>query len=665
MDIQKRLLRRPLTTALWGVVLVVMSLMLCVGCAMMYSSGSLAGILDQYHTSIAVSTDQSEHEEDWNGMTVIVGEDMKLFQEDIDYLSSLDSVEEVYFQTLTGGYCPDFIPALATERDSLDNETYYNVMVAGRVDKILLMEERENDYYLEGVGLTAEDPLAETYLEIAVEVIVLANESYLQPDDTKLNVICTFVGQEAIDYIQEGERYMFFAECDPTTYYYADVPGMQGLPKLRMRFPTAYRDGQIDKLTYDDINLHTDMVYGDPFMKKLEGTVEEFLADPENQEWAQAAESWEKLQHSLPVIGTDAIECMYAFVDKRATLAEGRFFTQEEYDSGAKVCMLSHSLAKRSGIEVGDSISLSQFLCGNTAFDMLRNDSNLAHDGMMNNPTCGAYVSDLEFETENEKFTVVGLYRLSNEWENSSYSFTPNTVFIPRLAQPEGAFGGMSRHEAGEFIDQNGETQIYSSDYDGGTFGVYLTLKLKNAKVSEFKTAIAESDYAGRFITLDQGYEKILVGLNAVADSSLRLFLMVAMGWVLLAALYLLLFQGAQKRNLGIMRSQGATPAQARNYLFGSGMIPAALGIALGAAASMAVLDTVQKSLVTSAFGQAVMDGGTVLSQEVLDAMIRQSQLPGGMLIVMAAGQMVLFGLILWVQAALMAKRPPRSLLSK
>ena len=58
MDIKIRLTRKPMTTALWVLLTAAMALLLSVGAAMLYSSGSLSGILDGYHTSIAVRTDR-------------------------------------------------------------------------------------------------------------------------------------------------------------------------------------------------------------------------------------------------------------------------------------------------------------------------------------------------------------------------------------------------------------------------------------------------------------------------------------------------------------------------------------------------------------------------------------------------------------------------------
>ena len=57
MDIRIRLTRKPVTTALWVIFPAAMALLLSVGAAMLYSSGSLTSILDGYHPSIAVRLD--------------------------------------------------------------------------------------------------------------------------------------------------------------------------------------------------------------------------------------------------------------------------------------------------------------------------------------------------------------------------------------------------------------------------------------------------------------------------------------------------------------------------------------------------------------------------------------------------------------------------------
>ena len=90
MDIKIRLTRKPLTTALWTILTAAMALLLSVGAAMMYSSGSLVDILDGYHTSIAVRTDRTNSEQETvlpNGalFSGIVYEDKSFDEEDAAY----------------------------------------------------------------------------------------------------------------------------------------------------------------------------------------------------------------------------------------------------------------------------------------------------------------------------------------------------------------------------------------------------------------------------------------------------------------------------------------------------------------------------------------------------------------------------------------------------
>ena len=106
MNTKIRLTRKPLTTALWTILVAAMALLLSVGAAMMYSSGSLARILDKYHTSIAVRTDRATYANEEEEGVRWQFEDKALTQSDVDQLMAMDSVEDVYFHSLTGGYCP-------------------------------------------------------------------------------------------------------------------------------------------------------------------------------------------------------------------------------------------------------------------------------------------------------------------------------------------------------------------------------------------------------------------------------------------------------------------------------------------------------------------------------------------------------------------------------
>ena len=658
MDIRIRLTRKPMTTALWVILTAAMALLVSVGAAMLYSSGSLTSILDGYHTSIAVRTDRWHSEEEMildNGMVVknTVFEDKAFDEQDAAYFESLDCVEEVYFHTMSAAYCPQFVPAMSAGRLDGFDDAYNNVMLVGEVTKLYGIEDLYSDdegFYLYG--------------ELHIEQMLSQNTEFTRRNDESdeyLNFSFSLEnGQE--DYIQIGQRYVLLGAYDPLSY---GIIAQDNSFEVYIFHPWInhhkFTDLVGDTIMY--VDDYDDNIYGEPAVKPLNGAIEEFLADPENAAFVEALERLEKQNHSLVVMGTENLEAVYGFTSNAANIVQGRSFIQEEYDSGAKVCILGETVANASGISVGDTITLEQYLCEENNISV----DDEPWDGKQNNPDIGRLNIRTEYGPA-EEFTVVGLYRQRDEWGDSSYSFTPNTIFIPQAAQIDGAYGGPSREDIiATWVDDEGKTQTASDLMCHGTFGIFFSMKLKNGMVKEFEELMeADQRFGGQFLTIDQGFGEVMEKLDAVNTSTGKLTVLSAAGWVLLMALFVLLYQGSQRQNLGIMRALGASPRTAQRYLWGSGTTVAALGISIGTAWSAAVMNRVQSWLLADAI--AVMPSRYsigVLSDEAVRVMVRESQLPVWLLLVLALTQMALFGLVLLLHARQMARRSPRSLLSK
>lgn len=665
MDIQKRLTRKPLTTALWTILVAAMTLLLGVGCALLYSSGSLVGILDSYHTSIAVRTDRSHWESGFGGHQF---EDKSFDEDDAAYFESLDCVEAVYFHTLSAAYCPDFIPTISAGGAyyNCDN-SYADVMLIGEVTELSPLQDYSAIYgYEDGsVGI---------YGVLKIEEIILQNTDLTRRingyGDEYLNFSVGVPDLETAQYIQIGNRYVFFGWYDPYIHGLGLDDGVTITPMHPWVNP-FYNCELVGNslLQADYYNNSQPPVYAQAVVTRIEGTWEEFLADPANAIYTQMMERWEKQQHSLAVLGTDNVDAMYAFTSSAANVVTGRSFTQEEYDSGAKVCILNESMAVKADISVGDTITLEQYLCHDDEAHENYNWSTNTHDtdGMLNNPNIGHFNIHTQYAPA-EEFTVVGLYRVRNEWEDASYSFSPNTVFIPKAAQIEGASGGPSREViVHEWVDPEGKTQYITDTAVDGTYGIYFSMKLKNGQVSEFEALMEEDPrFAGQFITVDQGFGPILEILNGITASSVRLTGVVLVGWGLLLALYVLLYQGKQSRNVGIMRSLGAEPREAGRYLWGSGMTVAALGVAIGFAVAWAAMGVVQSKLFDTAFaGGGSQYSISVLSEDAVKVMVADSQLPVWGLLLLALTEMAVFALALGFHARKLANQPPRKLLAK
>ena len=658
MNTRIRLTRNPLTAIFWMLLTTVMALLLGVGSSLMYASGSMSGIMDDHHTSIAVRTDAGRQDVETSYGTGFKVEEKSFTQEDLDYFMSLPSVEGVYFHTLSAAYSPSFRPLLPVQQNSDEGQCYGDVVLVAELTKIAGLEQ---------------DGLSTAYCIVTVEEFLYQNHNHTRREsDTggdPLILRLYISSQEAGDNLQEGQRYLI------ATHY---TPFPSGTLLSNGTLLPNYH--QLDSIY--SVKLAGDMLVVDlsgytgiqgqeggttPVMVRLDGSVEEFLADPEQEHWVSYIDALWRQGHSLPVIGTEALDTFHAFVNYDATMTQGRFFTQEEYDTGARVCILSEELAQSSGIALGDTITLSQYLCHLTDINGFANGTvdTKPYDGKLNNPTVGN-LGFRDYDPE-ESFTVVGLYRLRNQWADTSYSFTPNTVFIPRKAQISGAFGGMS----GEPVTvtqttPEGHTFDVTVPNLGGVFGIYFTMKLKNGMVTDFETMLEATPYAGQFLTLDQGFDAVQKTLDAVAASTRPLFLAVVAGWLLMAALYVLLYQGRQKRNVGIMRSLGATPTQTQNYLWGSGMVVCGLGIAIGTLVTTLTMDLVQDKLLDATFGvEANRYSVAGLSDDAINLMVTESQLPLWAAVALGAAQIALLALILYLQARALSRKSPGKLMEK
>ena len=682
MDIKKRLFRKPITTAVWFLLVTVMALLFVVGFALYWSSGNLAGVLSAHPTTVAVRTEQSTTGTAIEGGAKWEIEPHSLSQEDVDLLESLPGVEGVYFHTLTGGYSPDFTPVMgikntmwgATDAQYMVNESYDDVLAVVEVVDIYETSVYTT-YDMTALGLSAEEPDQMIYAEARIIELLEGNPDYAAPQDDLINLYVSILGKAAESYLQEGQRYLIQGVYDPEKRCGGENVIGPSHPFIKSEGVAMlqgdqlwYIGGMTSAIDDFDTIVYIDTEDTSPCLAKLEGSAEDFLSDPKNRTWAEIAASYDTAQHSLPVMGTDCLESMYLFVTNEATVTQGRAFTQEEYDSGAKVCLLSESLAEKSGLQVGSSFTMSQFLVHdfkNNNYDITNASTASGHfnvDGKLNNPTVGYVGPDTEFVTEDEEFTVIGLYRLQDQWADESYSLTPNTVFIPKRAQIEGGFGGIE--EMVQIVEHDGFT--YERPNENGAHGVYLSVKLENGGMSQFLEALEATDLRGTFLAEDQGYGAIQESINAVAQNAWQVFRIALLGWVLILVLYVLLYQGLQRKNLGAMRSQGSGVKAARRYLFGSGFILAVSGVVLGAVLGAVLLDVIQHKVLLAPLSEAAMiqhSGGQALTPEDLTLMLQQNGLSVPQLLLMGLIQAGIIGLVLWIHAALLARQNPRKLL--
>ena len=272
--------------------------------------------------------------------------------------------------------------------------------------------------------------------------------------------------------------------------------------------------------------------------------------------WRMAMESIQTNNHSVPVLAVDSVEGMLEFASGRTQITQGRSISQEEYHDGAAVCLISETLARESGLDVGDTLPLSLYEKEKNLMPTTVGDSD---------PTASYYLPQRGFQQETE-YTIVGLYRQNNEWSQGVASFTPNTVLVPRKSVTCAV--------------ETGETGL------GVSSGcLWETMVLQNGTIDQMEARLAENGLGGTVTYYDQGYSNIVESLDGYTRVS-RTVLCVGLAlWAVVLAAHCVLLPMQEGKTALRMWTLGAK----RRDIAGQIWTPSALMAAAGTVIALAV----------------------------------------------------------------------------
>ena len=272
--------------------------------------------------------------------------------------------------------------------------------------------------------------------------------------------------------------------------------------------------------------------------------------------WRMAMESIQTNNHSVPVLAVDSVEGMLEFASGRTQITQGRSISQEEYRDGAAVCLISETLARESGLDVGDTLPLSLYEKEKNLMPTMVGDSD---------PTAYYYLPQRGFQQETE-YTVIGLYRQSSEWGKTVASFTPNSVLTPKKSVTCAMETGSSAIEA-------------------SPSGLWGTMILKNGTAGQMESRLAENGLGGTVTYYDQGYSDIVESLDGYARVS-RTVLCVGLAlWAVVLAAYCVLLPMQESKTALRMWTLGAK----RRDIAGQIWTPSALMAVTGTVIALAV----------------------------------------------------------------------------
>ena len=274
--------------------------------------------------------------------------------------------------------------------------------------------------------------------------------------------------------------------------------------------------------------------------------------------WRMAMESIQTNNHSVPVLAVDFVEGMLEFASERAQVTQGRSFSQSEYDSGAAVCLISETLARESGLDVGDTLPLSLYEKEKNLMPTTVGDSD---------PTASYYLPQRGFQQETE-YTIVGLYRQSNEWSQGVASFTPNTVLVPRKSVTCAV--------------ETGETGL------GVSSGcLWETMVLQNGTAGQMEARLEENDLGGTVTYYDQGYSDIVESLDGYTRVSRTVLLVGLALWAVVLAAYCVLLPTQEGKTALRMWTLGAKQRDITGQIWTPSALMAAAGTVIALAVSI------------------------------------------------------------------------------
>ncbi len=301
--------------------------------------------------------------------------------------------------------------------------------------------------------------------------------------------------------------------------------------------------------------------YPDITVVELQGTAEEWLASEEGTLWMQAYEDIQINSHSFPVIGVDPLNEIADFARSKAWINAGREFTVEELETGAKVCLISQTLAESGGLQVGDTISPRFYeMDPNLPYQI-----DILEGALSTNPTAYYYYGgSTGFVEDREPYTVIGIYQSESEWANGDsnpYGFGPNTIFVPKASVPCQMVYGYT-----EF---------------------YRMFTLQNGTIEQFQQAVVEAGWDGHFYLDDNGYGEVAESMDSYREGADRARTIGVMVYGIIILVFMVLYPVRQKEVLSTMTSLGACRRKRMAQVIGHGMailLPGTiLGVGVGA----------------------------------------------------------------------------------
>ncbi len=316
---------------------------------------------------------------------------------------------------------------------------------------------------------------------------------------------------------------------------------------------------------YEDIAENQPFDIWDVYEIKKDASLRQYIE--------RVSEAYRYSAHSFLVMTTENLEGILPFHQGKCYITQGRSFSQTDYQTANRVCIISNALSKEQGWMVGDKIDL-HFYDGEAK---VRN----GREGVEN---CLTLYKDYTtgFFDESE-YTIVGIW---DEIESGPYSgldAETEKLYYGTILVPSSSVQNLDTVEA-------------------PASGSRLTVHLENGMMEEFleaasKVTLSESADEVRITAFDQGYSQAQDSLQSMLGTAQFLLVLSSVLLVVAGVLLAFFYTQSQKHNMALMRLLGCSRRQAGTMsLLGSLLILLPGGL-LGMGAGHLLTDRVASTI--------------------------------------------------------------------
>jgi len=287
---------------------------------------------------------------------------------------------------------------------------------------------------------------------------------------------------------------------------------------------------------------------------------------------------------TIPVKPTNSTNLIMAFYNGNAAIVEGRDIKEEEYASGERVCLVQRNFARNNGLTVGDALTLPLYCAdySSPSAGCFPPDSS----GFPRSNPVNAQ-GELYHVFDSGTYTIVGIYdSRSGAYETKDFDMGYNEVVIPAASVKNSdenniiEYGPMRFHNT-SFQIPNGTIDDYTEAWN--------KLGITNLEIEFY----------------DNGYTKLIDGLETIKSVALVLLLSGVAATVLVLVFFTYMFISKQKKRTAIERSLGLSKARCVLSLLSGLLLVVLLGSATGGAVGFILNRSVMNTIISTSQAEA------------------------------------------------------------